>query len=359
LAGRLANRLGSRCKGVIAICPPSHIDPKLESSRSMFKYIPSFLFDVFRAIDRSGGLTSRSVNRMVSPKVPADDEIRVKQLRWNLQVSSAGWLRTAVGFRTLTAQEWAAIQSPVFLIGCEDDIITPKEAVYDIQKWLGPASNDIEPVVIRDAGHAVMIEKPRVLAGLISDFIIKHVDEKLSLQWQLVSLASDKWSLKNEKKWRNTQSVGSRIEGTPLRGMKTLRQDDPEHSPSILEEKYPDIGAIIDISREPPPYDPQTFKRIRYHKFPTVSKLPPTKKEVKAFIELVNKCIMECRDTSESSVAVHCHYGFNRTGFFICSYMVEQLGFSIKDAVDLFGRSRTPGIRHPHFIDELYVRYEL
>lgn len=70
--------------------------------------------------------------------------------------------------------------------------------------------------------------------------------------------------------------------------MKTLRQDDPEHSPQRVEQKYPDLTDVIDISRETPPYDPSTFKHIIYHKFPTVSKLPPSRKEVAGYIKLVN-----------------------------------------------------------------------
>jgi len=46
-----------------------------------------------------------------------------------------------------------------------------------------------------------------------------------------------------------------------------------------------------------------------------------------------------------------------RTGFFICCYMVERLGYRLQDAVDEFARKRAPGIKHSFFIDELYVRY--
>ncbi|ANB15679.1 hypothetical protein AWJ20_3317 [Sugiyamaella lignohabitans] len=373
LAGRVALRYGpGRCKGVVAICPPSHVDPKMRSTRKSLAYIPEFVFNIFRAVDRSGGLTSHSVNRMVSPSVPPTHEIRTKQLRINLQVNTGPWMKTAYNFEPLTSREWGELNCPVFLIGSENDVVTPKNDVYDIFGWLNDKAkggkNVIDPVILHDSGHAALIEKHHVLEGLISDFIIKHVNIKLSLGWQLAYLASksDKWSLKNEAKWRKTLAVGEKIRGTRLRGMKTLRQNDLEHSPSILEKKYPDIYSIIDISREPPPYDPASFTRISYHKFPTVSKLPPTKKEVADFIEMVDTCMEEIKLRTQSAdpppdatLAVHCHYGFNRTGFFLCSYMVERLGYSINEAVEAFSISRPPGIKHPHFIDELYVRYEL
>ena len=46
-----------------------------------------------------------------------------------------------------------------------------------------------------------------------------------------------------------------------------------------------------------------------------------------------------------------------RTGFFICCYMVERLGYKLQDAVDEFAQKRAPGIKHSFFVDELYVRY--
>lgn len=51
------------------------------------------------------------------------------------------------------------------------------------------------------------------------------------------------------------------------------------------------------------------------------------------------------------------HYGFNRTGYFIVCYLVEREGYRVQDAIQEFGEKRRPGIRHDHFVNELYVRY--
>lgn len=356
LAAMLCQRLGIRCIGLIAICPPSQLDKKLKDMQKMLGYMPAFLFNLFRASDRLGGLHSASVSRMVGKAAP--DDVRLKQLRWNLQVNTQAWMRTAAQLTPFTRDQWHALDCPVYMIGAEDDQVTRPANIDQIRSWLGPKSADIEHTIIHDAGHACIIERPEVVCGLVSDFIAKSVDQKLSLGWQLAFLASkmDKWSLKNEDKWRKVQSVSDRIEGTPFRGMKTLRQEDPVHSPPRLEEKYPDLTDVIDISRETPPYDPSTFAHIHYHKFPTVSKLPPTRDEVKSFIALVDSI----RDANpDALIGVHCHYGFNRTGFFLCCYMIERLQFSIKKALIAFQAARAPGIKHSHFIDELYVRYEL
>lgn len=39
--------------------------------------------------------------------------------------------------------------------------------------------------------------------------------------------------------------------------------------------------------------------------------------------------------------------------------MIEKLGVSVPDALKYFAEARPPGIRHSHFVDELYLRYVL
>lgn len=59
----------------------------------------------------------------------------------------------------------------------------------------------------------------------------------------------------------------------------------------------------------------------------------------------------------EYAIGVHCHYGFNRTGYFIVCYLVERCGFDVQQAINLFKEARPNGIRHSHFLDRLSVRY--
>jgi len=91
----------------------------------------------------------------------------------------------------------------------------------------------------------------------------------------------------------------------------------------------------------------------------TVSKIPPTPDEVSRFIALVDGLRAEMKARGDSSlIACHCHYGFNRTGFFLVSYMIERLGYDVAQAIAEFKKARPPGIRHPHFITELFERYD-
>ncbi|OCL08005.1 phosphatases II [Glonium stellatum] len=268
------------------------------------------------------------------------------------------------------------------------------------------------------ASHALLYapSTSRTLAGLIGTFIATHIDARLSLGWQLQYLTTEgKWDVKNLAKWKAVKPVSEPIAGV-FRAMKTLREVDEQHCPKVFVSEWKGkIKAVVDISHESPVYDPAGLEAggIAYHKFPTVSKLPPTVDEVGAFITLIDNLraqpsaasaeaaaaiaqstslsiplsseeaadVASGTPTSPSTkastlvlehapktrvsfegemdelIGVHCHYGFNRTGFFVVSYLVERLEYKLQDAIDEFRRARPPGIRHEHFVDALFVRY--
>ncbi|KAI1331054.1 hypothetical protein F5Y16DRAFT_360408 [Xylariaceae sp. FL0255] len=221
-------------------------------------------------------------------------------------------------------------------------------------------------------GHAILYVPmtARIVSGLVSDFLQKRITARLSLGWQLQYLSREgKWDVKNLAKWKSVLPVSKPINGI-FRAMKTLREIDGEHSPKIFTAKWGHtIKDVIDISHADPVYDPNNFgSGIRYHKFPTVSKIPPTRDEVNGFIRLVDTIREDQKQRAldegpeegwngEVFIGVHCHYGFNRTGYFVVSYLVERCGFSVRDAIDTFAEARPNGIRHSHFLDRLNVSY--
>lgn len=214
------------------------------------------------------------------------------------------------------------------------------------------------------ASHALLYDPAtyRTLAGLIHTFLYDHVDTRLSLGWQLQYLSTEgKWDVKNFKKWQAVRPVSEPIGGI-FRAMKTLREVDEIHSPEAFVRDWKGkIKTVIDISHESPVYNPKALDEggIEYHKFPTVSKIPPTAQEVKDFIQLVDQLRFSSPSPEADAplIGVHCHYGFNRTGFFLCGYLIEKENFSVQEAIDEFRVHRPPGIRHEHFLDTLFVRY--
>lgn len=227
-------------------------------------------------------------------------------------------------------------------------------------------------LVVLPRGTHAMIYTPdcsRILASIIADFLSQHVTGRLSRSWQLQYLNKEgKWELKNLAKWQGVEPVSKSLAGV-FRAMKTMREVDDQHSPAKVVEKWGHIiKDIIDISKDTPVYDPAGLERagIRYHKFPTVSKIPPTDDEVDRFVKLVDRlrkeqetrAVEEQWDHSgEHAVGVHCHYGYNRTGYFIVCYLVERCGYGVQEAIDAFATARPKGIRHSHFKDQLFVRY--
>lgn len=135
----------------------------------------------------------------------------------------------------------------------------------------------------------------RTLSGLICNFLSEQITGRLELGWQLQYLSKEgKWDVKNLAKWKSVQPVSAPIEGI-FRAMKTLREVDEEHSPKFFVPKYGKvIKDVIDISHDNPVYNAQGLEElsnydIKYHKFPTVSKIPPTDQEVEGFIGLVSR----------------------------------------------------------------------
>ncbi|PIB03180.1 mRNA-capping enzyme [Cercospora beticola] len=212
----------------------------------------------------------------------------------------------------------------------------------------------------------------RILSGYIENFLARHVDERLSPGWQLRHLStSGKWDVKNLKKWQAVAACSDPIAET-FRAMKTMREVDDEHSPPAFVKKYSwkvipnGVAMVVDISLDAPVYDKAGLENgdVEYHKFPTVSKQPPGADEVEQFIALIDtlRQSSKLQDAKEGvprpTIGVHCHYGFNRTGFLIICYLVERLGWDLEDALDEFSKKREPGVKHDHFVNELYIRYK-
>lgn len=228
----------------------------------------------------------------------------------------------------------------------------------------------VESVILPSpASHGLLYTPPsaRILAGLVTDFLATHISGRLSPSWQLKYFSREgKWDVKNLAKWQQVAPVSAPIAGV-FRAMKTLREVDETHNPTSFARRFGyTVKDVIDISHDTPVYNPQGLENegVMYHKLPTVSKIPPTDADVDAFIALVDKVRAEQVKRAEQEdwnddfvVGVHCHYGFNRTGYFIVCYIVERCGYTLQDAIDTFAEARPNGIRHPHFLDQLFLRY--
>jgi pimeloyl-ACP methyl ester carboxylesterase len=253
-------------------------------------------------------------------------------------------------------QEFKDIHTPLLLLTGEKDRISPPEDTQCVATWCQPFSRD--PHIIPHAGHHVMIEKELLLNAIINKFLIEEVAlTGLDLKEQLLRLNTTndfKWSLKNIQKWAETTCVSDRVKGTLFRPMKVMRQIDSNHSPQECFHRYPQLGLILDVSSGEPPYDTTDPALKNYYKLPTESKKVPSQACCQHFI-----CVADTfwKTHPHSEIGVHCHYGFNRTGFLICTYLIERCHCSVKEALRRFAEVRPPGIKHQYFRDELALRY--
>lgn len=354
-----------------------------------------YLFNLFRVWDRLEGLSSKSVLRQLP--IESSLHMKLRQFRWNLDIDTRSLLRYIRGFHHAKTSELIDAVSrfndnpsdtntyeKTLLIGGLEDKVTPISVVTNINDFLlnSRKRKVVHMVQVKNAGHSLLLAKPEFISGMILNHMELKFPERLHLcpAWVLglkASISGDKWGLKNELKWKNTQAISyniTRRNGTeiaPLLGMKTLRENDPDHSPQVVEEIFyggeevvidghkiqGSLIALVDISADIPPYLPKSLQHVQYYKCATVSKVTPDASAIRRFIQLIDD-ILANTDDKQPLVAVHCHYGFNRTGFLICCYLVERLGWTVAEAVAGFKAAKSPGIKHQHFIDALYVRYE-
>ncbi|CAG8471652.1 18837_t:CDS:10, partial [Acaulospora morrowiae] len=381
----LYQRIKNDVKAMTLISVKAKITDTETKKLGIIKFFPDAFFDLFRAFDRRKGIYSPSVSRVLHNE--ANPLLRTKQLRLNKQSKTFVWKNMILRSKWIVEEDIAKIECPILLLSGQDDKISSKNDMLTVHEWCRSKDTPV-PVVIPRAGHNSIMENPELVNRTINNFLIKDCGLKtMDPAWQILSKTKgeNKWSMKNYQKvcqrenqihvvrcvdheapsvprntqWKRAPIISDRnVDHTKFRPMKVMRQNDDEHCPAILIDQHPEIGFVIDITKDPPPYCTNDFENshITYFKLSTISKVPPSRDETRRFIQVAKEAWSKKPD---KQIAVHCHYGFNRTGFMICCYMIEELGVSVTDAIKYFEEARQPkGIKHRHFKEELYLRYE-
>lgn len=117
------------------------------------------------------------------------------------------------------------------------------------------------------------------------------------------------------------------------------------------------IGLWIDLTNSDRFYDRREVEEhnCRYVKIACRGHgQTPSQAQTKEFIETVG---LHIQRNPLDVIAVHCTHGFNRTGFLIVSFLVEDSDSSLDIALKQFENARYPGIYKSDYIEELYKRY--
>jgi len=171
-----AGPLSDKVDGMIAMCtlaePPDA--KQAQMARRVISVLPVPIFNLWRALDRQGGVDSKSITRFTGDD--ADLETRRLQLRFNRQSRSATFLRMIYGCLADYSSGipvggipgesvWSGVKLPLFLVYGEADHITSPENMLKIAAFLGKKATPQE----------------------------KHnFDEKLDQQMSMISVMKDK-----------------------------------------------------------------------------------------------------------------------------------------------------------------------
>jgi hypothetical protein len=121
------------------------------------------------------------------------------------------------------------------------------------------------------------------------------------------------------------------------------------------------IGMILDLTDVTRYYNQETDvpQGIKYHKIITRGHFgPPNEQKVKQFISLVDEFMKEQEESGELKyILVHCTHGLNRTGYFICEYLIQRMGFTVEQALKAFALGRGLAMYNPYFIDCLFKKH--
>ncbi|KAF5837769.1 hypothetical protein DUNSADRAFT_3912 [Dunaliella salina] len=123
---------------------------------------------------------------------------------------------------------------------------------------------------------------------------------------------------------------------------RTLVPSAPKHALTVehlLESQRLEgrrVGFIMDLSNHACLYEKDIPKDILYHQIRLVAKVVPPPD----FIAQVRQAVEAfLREHHNEYIAIHCAYGFNRTGFVVCACLCELEGMSLNEALELFAKS--------------------
>eukprot|EP00835_Amoeboradix_gromovi_P000752 NODE_28_length_33831_cov_0.361200.p7 type:complete len:479 gc:universal NODE_28_length_33831_cov_0.361200:3088-1652(-) len=383
IAVYMYHEIKEHVKGMIWIGAKLSYDPnKMKAISST----PIWLINLWRRYHRIGGIYSQSVRQYIFYPA-ASAAIRQKQLKWNKESKTTTLLGLINEMKWPSESDFKSINVPVQLIVGEYDKITPIPSTISVFNTLINCkylytrqlaksislskSTHPFPVVSISCAHNPMSEDVYNTVGQITHFF-QHLKILVNPPSQSKEFKmDDPYALKNFKKWRAIQGVSKCIGSSLFRAMKILREIDDEHNPSLLFQNFKNIGLVVDMSRDTPPYHTEQFQpvpssllkynrttlkyvckgdasRPMYIKQSFISKIPPQDEDVDYFVEL---CKEYWKMYPTKEIALHCHYGYNRTGFMIIAAM-HKMGYvnHIMQGVNEFKENREPGIKYYEFM---------
>lgn len=111
-------------------------------------------------------------------------------------------------------------------------------------------------------------------------------------------------------------------------------------TPADVMQRIPNLGLIIDTTfKSPGYYNSSEFKGIEYAKIMCPGHNLPGEELYQKFSGTV-KSFLSNPVNDGKIVALHCTHGINRTGYFLCRYLIENLSYTPDAALAAFALKR-------------------
>ncbi|XP_071556324.1 uncharacterized protein [Temnothorax nylanderi] len=149
-------------------------------------------------------------------------------------------------------------------------------------------------------------------------------------------------------RWLEYKAFGDVIKGTKILAFKVPLKDaiaknlQPEQrfTTAKLLQAFPHLKYIVDLTNTYRYYDKKEFTNagVKYEKIAIPGRKIPTRDIIEKFFKVMDDFTSTCGEGE--LIGVHCTHGVNRTGYLICRYLIQQLGWETQDSLKAFGEAR-------------------
>ncbi|XGW13741.1 hypothetical protein V3C99_000225 [Haemonchus contortus] len=170
------------------------------------------------------------------------------------------------------------------------------------------------------------------------------------------------------KEWTRYSALGGVIPHTRFIVFKTPLNDrlltrvDPSQRFTVsnlmwmLAERGLRLGMVVDLTDTDRYYDKAEIEGmcIQYQKINCPGRGFVERSECVAEFNKAIQDYIDKSDDEEALIGVHCTNGVNRSGYLICRFLIERLGWSSHEALDAFERARGYPIEKGSYVQALH-----
>ncbi|XP_076823601.1 RNA/RNP complex-1-interacting phosphatase homolog [Clavelina lepadiformis] len=171
--------------------------------------------------------------------------------------------------------------------------------------------------------------------------------------------------------WLDYSKMGKIVENSrflavkvPLkkRFYKDIPEDEhfsPNNLIQMAEERNIKIGLIVDLTFTRKYYDPRDFTDygMKYVKIMVPGRVIPDNQIIMQFFSAIKEFEKENKD-NDNVIVVHCTHGLNRTGYFVCKYLIKEKRIQPSDAINMFNAARGHKIERENYLNDLHSSSE-